>query len=75
MGRGRPKGVKNAPKPVSTINWEKLAKDLQAALAKEIKENQDLYKTVASKETFIVQQAAIIQYLETKVWTLFNSKA
>ena len=57
------------------VDWEKLAKDLQQALAKEIKENQELYQTVATKETFILQQAAIIQYLEDKVWKLFNLKA
>ena len=54
------------------VDWEKLAKDLQQALAKEIKENQDLYQTISSKETFIIQQAAIIQYLETKVLNIFR---
>ena len=73
---GRPAGSKNKPKEVyAKVNWEKLAKDLQAGLSKEIKENQALYQTVAAKETLILQQAAIIQYLEGKLWNIFNSKA
>jgi polyribonucleotide nucleotidyltransferase len=41
----RTKGSKNKPKTVTpNINWEKLAKDLQQALAKEIKENDELEK-------------------------------
>lgn len=49
--RGRPAGVKNKPKTVSFqakpmfSDWEKLAKQLQAALAAEIQDN-DLQQEV-----------------------------
>lgn len=42
--RGRPAGSKNKPTPfnnVPFVDWEKLAKQLQAALAAEIKDNDD----------------------------------
>jgi hypothetical protein len=37
--RGRPVGSKNKPKE-DTVDWEKLAKRLQEALATQIKENE-----------------------------------
>lgn len=40
--RGRPVGSKNKPKPV---DWEKLCKQLQGALAAQIKET-DTYKAI-----------------------------
>lgn len=39
--RGRPVGSKNKPK-AKPVDWEKLAKQLQAALAAEMKENEAL---------------------------------
>jgi hypothetical protein len=52
--RGRPAGVKNKPKldfPVK-VDWEKLAKQLQTALATEIKEHdcaQDVIDTLVAE--------------------------
>lgn len=43
--RGRPVGSKNKPKE-KPVDWEKLAKQLQAALAAEMKENEALEKIV-----------------------------
>lgn len=48
--RGRPKGSKNKPKALSSegwvpgdpVDWEKLARQLQEALAAQIKENETL---------------------------------
>jgi hypothetical protein len=38
--RGRPAGSKSKPKPID-VDWEKLAKQLQVALAAEMKDNED----------------------------------
>lgn len=58
--RGRPKGSKNKPKALSSegwvpepVNWEKLAKQLQEALAAEIKENEALEKILAEYKSVI----------------------
>jgi len=45
--RGRPAGTKNAPKKLvmsydATVDWETLAKNLQKALAGEMKDNEIL---------------------------------
>ncbi len=45
--RGRPKGSKNKPTPFNNTpftDWEKLAKQLQAALAGEIKDNDQMFE-------------------------------
>lgn len=45
--RGRPKGSKNKPTPFNKTpftDWEKLAKQLQAALAAEIKDNDQMFE-------------------------------
>lgn len=48
--RGRPVGSKNKPTPFNDIpfpvDWEKLAKQLQAALAAEIKDNDTAQTTI-----------------------------
>ena len=56
------------------IDWEKLAKNLQAALASEMKENESLTKRIDEYEKETYRQEGIIRYLESKVWKLFNSK-
>jgi hypothetical protein len=52
--RGRPVGTKNKPKVEASIqvDWEKLAKQLQAALASQIKDNDALETELARKRTF-----------------------
>lgn len=76
-----PKGSKNKPKTITItakgevkqrkpraekINWEVLAKQLQQALASEIKENDGLKKQLAEANRALVQMSGIIQYLEGK---------
>lgn len=53
--RGRPVGSKNKPTPFNKtpfVDWEKLAKQLQAALAAEIKENDCVRDELMRKRTF-----------------------
>ena len=58
--RGRPAGVKNKPKPFKQVfvvlddpvDWEKLAKQLQAALASQIKDNDVLEAELSRKRKF-----------------------
>lgn len=52
--RGRPAGTRNKPKvEVSAkVDWESLAKQLQAALASQIRENDALEKELARNRTF-----------------------
>lgn len=54
--RGRPAGVKNKPTPFNNtpfpVDWEKLAKQLQTALASEIKTSDDLHFLLSRKRTF-----------------------
>ena len=79
---GRPKGSKNKTITITTapatlakqVNWEKLAKQLQQSLKSEIAENEELARvnnelkqiSIADK-VIILDQAAIINYLEKKV--------
>lgn len=52
--RGRPAGVKNKPVadlPIK-IDWEKLAKQLQAALASQIRDNDILEAELSRRRTF-----------------------
>jgi helix-turn-helix protein len=46
------------------VNWEKLCKQLQEALAKEIKENQNLDEQLADAQIEVIQASGIIKYLE-----------
>lgn len=54
--RGRPAGSKNKATPFNDVpfpvDWEKLAKQLQAALAAEIKENDCVKEELMRKRTF-----------------------
>jgi len=53
--RGRPAGSKNKPTPLNDVlfvDWEKLAKQLQAALASQIKDNDVLEQELSRKRTF-----------------------
>jgi hypothetical protein len=64
--RGRPAGSKNTSKPIA-INWEVLAKNLQQALAKEIKENDELRKDNERFLTQAIKLIGIVEYLENKI--------
>lgn len=46
------------------VNWEKLCKQLQEALAKEMKENQDLDERLTDAQIEVIQASGIIKYLE-----------
>lgn len=61
--RGRPAGSKNA---TNKINWEVLAKQLQQALAKEIKENDQLRENNTQLITQGIKLLGAIEYLESK---------
>jgi hypothetical protein len=54
--RGRPVGSKNKPTPFNKtpfeVDWEKLAKQLQVALASQIKDNDVLEQELSRKRTF-----------------------
>lgn len=52
--RGRPAGTRNKPKVEAPIwvDWERLAKQLQAALASSIKDNDVLETELSRKRTF-----------------------
>ena len=50
--RGRPAGSKNKPK-TKPVDWEKLSKQLQEALAAEMKENEALESIVAEFKSVI----------------------
>lgn len=64
-----------ASQTTPAVDWEKLAKQLQQALAMEIKENDELKSKVKVAETTVVQLGGIISYLEGKLWTQSSSKA
>ena len=75
--RGRPVGSKNKPKPApkkpvqNKVNWQDLAKPLQEALMKEMKDNEaaleKLHKYVESYKQMMLEQRGIIGYLEGKL--------
>lgn len=48
------------------VDWEKLARQLQEALAKEMKENERLEKDNDRLQIELVQASGIIKYLEIK---------
>jgi uncharacterized protein YukE len=54
------KWAKNADKKYDNVDWEQLAKQLQEALASEIKENQE-------KDELIEMMRTIIYYLEIRI--------
>jgi len=59
--------AKKADKKYDDVNWEKLAKQLQEALAKEMKENQDLDRQLADAQIEVIQASGIIKYLEKRI--------
>lgn len=59
--RGRPSGRTQKP-----IDWEQLAKHLQQALAKEIKENDELRSHNTQLITQGIKLLGAIEYLESK---------
>jgi rubrerythrin len=76
------KEVRRTARAKKKVDWEKLAKNLQQALAKEIQENQKLeYESNLIKEESdqIVKafnESKIINaYLENTLWKLFSLKA
>ncbi len=64
----RPKGSTNkTTKPVKQkVNWEVLAKQLQQALASEIKESDDLKKEVERLRISVIKMGGVIEFLEIK---------
>jgi len=60
--RGRPVGTRNKPKVEAPIqvDWEKLAKQLQAALASQIKDNDALETELSRKRTFSERLACLV---------------
>lgn len=48
------------------VDWEKLAKNLQAALASEIKENDGLKKEIERLRISIIKMGGVIEFLEIK---------
>jgi hypothetical protein len=59
--RGRPSGRTQRP-----VDWEVLAKHLQQALAKEIKENDELRNRNTQLITQGIKLLGAIEYLESK---------
>lgn len=63
---GRPKGSTNKKEKPQKIDWEKLAKQLQQALASEIKENDGLKKEVEHLRISVIKMGGVIEFLEIK---------
>lgn len=61
----RPKGSTNKEKQPK-INWEVLAKQLQQALASEIKENDELKKELERLRISVIKMGGVIEFLEIK---------
>lgn len=59
--------ARKADKKYDTVDWEKLCGQLQEALAKEMKENQDLDKELADAQIEVIQASGIIKYLEKRI--------
>lgn len=64
---GRPKGSTNKQEKPQKIDWEKLAKQLQQALAKEIKDNDVLNNRVTNLTADNLKLIGIIGYLEKRL--------
>jgi hypothetical protein len=74
--RGRPAGSKNKPKTDKPVDWEALAKKLQRALAKQIKDNERMEWQVSVYRQTIESQLQQFDELENRSWLsrLFNLK-
>ena len=59
--------AKKADKKYDTVDWEKLAKQLQEALAKEMKENESLDEQLMDAQLEVIQASGIIKYLEKRI--------
>lgn len=59
--RGRPRKITE-----QVVDWEALAKNLQAALEKEIDENEQLQKQVDRLSANALRLLGVIEYLEIK---------
>jgi cell division protein FtsB len=53
-------------KSLSDIDWHDLAKKLQAALEDQVDENQQLEEEIEDLNNKILEQLAVIKYLEKK---------
>ena len=54
-------------KKKQSVNWEKLCKQLQEALAKEMRENQNLQEKLSAATLIALKNAGVIDYLEEKL--------
>jgi len=61
------KWAEKADKKYDTVDWEKLAKQLQEALAKEMKENESLDEQLMDAQLEVIQASGIIKYLEKRI--------
>ena len=59
--------AKKVDKKYDKVDWEKLAKQLQEALAKEMKENQELDRQLVDAQIEVIQASGIIKYLEKRI--------
>jgi hypothetical protein len=67
FGKAFGEWVKKADKKYDTVDWEKLAKQLQEALAKEMKESERLDEQLADAQIEVIQASGIIKYLEKRI--------
>lgn len=59
--------IKRKPRAVKKkIDWETLAKQLQQALASEIKENDGLKKEIERLRISVIKMGGVIEFLEIK---------
>ena len=56
----KPRAVK------AKVDWEQLAKNLQVALASEIKENDELKKEIERLRISVIKMGGVIEFLEIK---------
>lgn len=61
------KVIKAAKPKAKPFDWETLARRLQEALAKEMKENEGMAKELERVTTELVQASGIILYLEKRL--------
>jgi hypothetical protein len=54
-------------KKKQSVNWEKLCKQLQEALAKEMRENQNLQEKLSAATLIALKNAGVVDYLEEKL--------
>ena len=54
-------------KKKQSVNWEKLCKQLQEALAKEMRDNQMLEKNIENISMIAIKNAGVVDYLEDKL--------